>query len=85
VSSSEPKTFSKIKAQDSRYPRLLCNQADFALTVGGNFWLALDRAVSHILPINQNIKSELRKHRIIIVAGGIDPSDIGLTKWRELR
>lgn len=81
MSSSTAKNVSKISETDPRSPRFLCNQADFALTLGGNFRVALDQAVAHILPLNQSIKSELHKHRIILLGSGVDPADLSLTKW----
>jgi len=65
--------------------RLLCNQADFAVTVSGDFRVALNKAAVHILPLNRNIRSELRRHRIILLPSGVRPSDLGLVKWVEQR
>jgi hypothetical protein len=54
---------------------------DWQTTVSSDFCAALNVAAAHIIPLNRNISGELRKHRIIFLPGGVDPSEFGLINW----
>jgi hypothetical protein len=66
------------------WPRLVCTQADYRTTVtGGDFREPLSNAFGHLLQSNRNIRNELSRHRIIVILGVVDTSDLGLVMWEN--